>query len=497
VSTPALRRAQHIAIIQAKAEQELRRRARARARGHDPGAQLPPWADEFQHPTRYKVAWGGRGSAKSHTFARLLLLRAAERPTRILCARELQISIKDSVHRLLSDLVDALGLSDQFDVGQSYLRGLNGSEFLFKGLRHNAVEIKSTEGIDICWVEEGQAVSDDSWALLIPTIRAPGSEIWVTFNPDQETDPTYQRFVVNPPPNAIVRRVNYDENPWFPPELEAERAYLERVDPDAYAHVWLGECRNRSDAQVLMGKWTVDVFEPEPTWDGPYYGVDWGFAQDPTAMVRCWIGGRTLFIDYEAWGVEVALDDTPALFDQVPGARQASVIRADSARPETIRHLRDHGYPGMSAAAKWPGSVEDGVEFLRSFERIVVHQRCKHTIEEARLWSFKTDRLTGAVLPALKSGNDHVFDACRYALSPIIRSRKSAMFIDPAPEESRREQLQEALPGLDPTIMQRMTSPLPEGVCGRCTAFSDGRCREREMLVGERDSGCVYFVANR
>jgi len=398
------------------------------------------------------------------------------------------------VHRLLSDLVDTMGLSAQFEVGQSFLRGLNGSEFIFKGLRHNAAEIKSLEAADICWVEEGQAVSDDSWALLIPTIRAPGSEIWVTFNPDQESDPAYQRFVVNPPPNAIARRVNYDENPWFPAELEAERAYLERVDPDAYANVWLGACRSRSDAQVLMGKWTAEPFEADPAaWDGPYYGVDWGFAQDPTVMVRCWIHGRDLYIDHEAWGIEIALDDTPALFDRVPGARQAPVIRADAARPETIRHLQAHGYEGMRAAKKWPGSVEDGVEFLRSFERIVIHPRCTHTAEEARLWSFKTDRITGDVLPALKPGMDHGMDAIRYALSPIIRSRRSAMFIDPDPEETRRERLQSALPGLDPAVLHRLTQPLPEGVCGRCQSYQDGRCRARDLLANARDPACAAF----
>lgn len=394
--------------------------------------RLPPWAKPFRHAARYKVAHGGRGSGKSWTVARMILLNAFQRPLRVLCARELQISIKDSVHRLLSDQIEELGLTGAFEVGQSFIRGAGsanaGTEFLFKGLRHNAGEIKSMEGIDVCWIEEAQAVSESSWELLIPTIRAAGSEIWITFNPDQETDPTYQRFVVAPPPGATVAQVNWDDNPWFPPELEAERAYMARTDPEAYAHVWGGECRSRSDAQVLKGKWVIDCFETAPGWDGPYYGADWGFAQDPTTLVRLWIGGRTLYVEHEAYGVGVALDDTPALFDRVPGARQ-HLIRADSSRPETINHLRTRDYPRIQGAAKGPGSVEDGVEFLRSFERIVIHERCRHAAEEARLWNFKTDRLTGDVLPQLVDAHNHIWDAVRYALEPLIRQRAGGISV--------------------------------------------------------------------
>jgi phage terminase large subunit len=466
--------------LRAAAELELRRRRQSR-RGHS-GRDLPPWAGVFEPRARFKIAYGGRGSGKSWTLARMILLRAAEKTLRILCVRELQISIRDSVHRLLSDQVDAMGLSDRFEVGQSFLRGHNGSEFIFKGMRHNTAEIKSMEGIDLCWVEEAQAVSEDSWALLTPTVRVPGSEIWISFNPDQATDPTYRRFVTNPPPNAIVRKVNWDENPWFPPDLEAERAYMARTDPDAYAHVWLGECRTRSDAQVLGGKWIIDAFEPESHWQGPYYGADWGFARDPTALVRCWIDARTLYVEYEAYGVEVALDDTPELFARVPRAREA-LIRADSARPETINHLANRGW-NVQPAAKWPGSVEDGVEFLRSFERIAIHERCKHAAEEARLWRFRTDRLTGDVLPALAPGNEHLWDAVRYALSPIIRNRRSALWLDEG---------EDATPGPLDALRTQIARPAP-GTCGACSAYREGYCSERAVTVGEADPGCELWV---
>ena len=172
-------------------------------------------------------------------------------------------------------------------------------------------------------------------------------------------------------------------------------------------------------AQVLAGCYRIEAFEPQTRWDGPYFGVDWGFASDPTVMVKCWIDGKTLYVEQEAWGEHVETVDVPALFDRIEGARQ-HVIRADSARPEMISHLRNHGYPGMRAADKWPGSVEDGIGWLRGME-IVIHPDCKHAQEEARLWSYKTDRLTGDVLPKLEDRNNHVIDAIRYSVEPLIR----------------------------------------------------------------------------
>lgn len=385
--------------------------------------RLAPWCKPFVAPSRYKIAYGGRGSSKSWAFARLLLLRVVRSPAalRVLCARELQISIRDSVHRLLSDQIGHMGIGYYFDVGESYIRCSNGSEFLFKGLRHNAGEIKSMENISICWVEEAQAVSEDSWTLLIPTIRAPGSEIWVTFNPDQETDPTYRRFVLSPPPGALVRKVNWHDNPWFPPELEAERRHMLETDLDAYNWVWEGECRKASDAQVLKGKWVVEPFAPGPDWDGPYFGCDWGFSSDPSALVRLFIHDWTLYIEHEAYGVGVEIDHLPAMFDLVPGSRER-LIRADSARPETISFMRRQGFK-MIGAEKYKGSVEEGVEFLRSFKRIVIHPRCKHAAEEAKLWSYKTDRLTGDVLPVLVDAHNHCWDGVRYALEPAIKDK--------------------------------------------------------------------------
>ena len=205
-------------------------------------------------PSRYKVAYGGRGSGKSWGFARALLLQAANRPLRVLCAREIQKSIKQSVHTLLSDQIQALGLGAFYEVLESEIRGKNGSNFSFAGLATNTVEsIKSFEGCDIVWVEEAQTVSKKSWDILIPTIRKPNSEIWASFNPDLDTDDTYQRFVINTPPDAILVKMNYSDNAWFPDVLEEERLHCKATNPD-YENIWEGNCKAAKDGAIYASE---------------------------------------------------------------------------------------------------------------------------------------------------------------------------------------------------------------------------------------------------
>ena len=385
-----------------------------------PSVQLPRWARKFVPPARYKVAYGGRAGARSWTFARLLLLESMRRPLRTLCAREIQKSIRDSVHRLLRDQIETLELPG-FTVTDTEIRHANGSRFLFAGLRHNIEAIKSLEGVDRVWVEEAERVSERSWNVLVPTIRVAGSEVWVSFNPYLESDPTYQRFIASPPAGAIVVKTSYRDNPWLSDEIRADIEHMRRVDPEAAAHVYDGECLSRSDSQVLAGKWCIEDFDPQPGWNGPYFGADWGFAQDPTVLVRCWIAEGDLWIDHAVYGRGVDIDKTPALFDRVPHARDY-VIRADSARPETISYMARNGFK-IQGAPKWKGSVEDGIAHLRGYGRIVIHPRCTKLAEEARLWRYKVDALTDDVLPDLVEGNEHGWDAARYGLSPLIVRR--------------------------------------------------------------------------
>lgn len=218
-------------------------------------AEFPEKLGFLFEPHRYKVAYGGRGSAKSWSFARALVIKAVKDPIRVLCAREVQKSIKQSVHQLLSDQIQALGLGQYFQVMETEIRGRNGSLFTFTGLATHTVDsVKSFEGADICWVEEAQTVSKRSWSILIPTIRKPGSEIWVSFNPDLESDDTYQRFVVSKPPNAMVVKVNWSDNPWFPETLKDEKDHLRVTDPDAYRNVWEGECKHLVEGAIYKGE---------------------------------------------------------------------------------------------------------------------------------------------------------------------------------------------------------------------------------------------------
>lgn len=389
---------------------------------------LAPAFRDLVKKSRYKIYYGGRGGAKSWQFARLLIAKAHTSAIRVLCTREYQSSIADSVHKILSDQIFNLGLSEWFDIQNASITSrVTGSEFIFKGLRRSIMEIKSTEGIDICWVEEAQSVSEESWSILIPTIRKPGSEIWVSFNTGTVDDATYQRFIVKTPPSSIVRKVGYQENPYFPDVLNEERLYLKEVDYDAYLNVWEGEPMTLSDACVLFGKYSVEAFETPD--DAKFrFGADWGFSTDPTTLVRSYVQDQILFIDYEAYGLHVELDNLGALFSKVPESKN-HIIWADNARPDTISHVKKQGFMVRGAPKTWKkkdsrasdmGSIKEGIAYLRSFKKIVIHERCKHTAQEARFWRYKTDPNTNEVLPVLVDKDNHCWDAIRYGHQQLI-----------------------------------------------------------------------------
>jgi phage terminase large subunit len=387
-------------------------------------AHFPEAFHPLSEQHRYKVCYGGRGGGRSWAIARLLLLRASNSKLRLLCTREHQKSIQESVHILLAQQIEALELPG-WNVERHEIFADNGSHFIFAGLHHEPHKIKSMEGVDVAWVEEAQSVSAESWDLLTPTIRKDDSEIWLSFNPERESDATYQRFVVNPPPGAAVIKTTWRDNPWFPSALALERDYCWRVDPERASHIWDGECRSQSQAAIFGGKYTSEAFEPAADWDGPYYGADWGFSQDPSALIRFWVDKRRLYIDYEAWGVGVDIDETPALFRLVPGS-ETHLIRADCARPETISYMNRHGY-SIRPAKKWSGCVEDGIVFLRQFEQIVIHPRCRHTLDEFRNYSYKVDRLSGDVLPIVVDSHNHMIDSLRYGIEPLMQRQTLSM----------------------------------------------------------------------
>ena len=369
---------------------------------------------------RYIAIRGGRGSGKSWSVADFLLCKGLESKKRVLCTREVQTSIKDSVHKLLSDRIEHHKLKGFYTITDKNIKGANGSEFIFKGLFRNDNDIKSTEGIDYCWTEEAQAVSRRSLEVLTPTIRKDKSQILYTYNPTNEDDPVHVDYTLANRDDTLKIEALFHHNPWFPEVLRNEMEYDRRTDPDKYAHKWLGQCIAHSEAQIFYGKWNIEEFESNS--DTYYYGADWGFATDPTALVRCFIKENTLYIDYEAYEVKCEITDTARLFDVIPESRKHEII-ADSARPETISHLRRNGFR-IEGAAKGKGSVEDGIEHLRGYEKIVIHPRCKHTIDEFRLYKFKQDKLTGKILNVPEDKNNHIIDALRYALEKVMKNRK-------------------------------------------------------------------------
>ncbi len=380
--------------------------------------------------SRYKVFKGGRGSAKSHTIASVLVSMGAERELRIMCVREIQKSIKTSSKKLLEDKIKQLGLSWFYTITNNEIVGLNGTTFMFAGLRTNPEAITSTEGIDIVWIEEARTVSKISIELLVPTIRKEvrddagnliwKSELWFSYNPRHPSDPVDTMFFGpdGAPPDTIIFDVNYTENPWFPQVLRDEMEWDKRRDPDKYAHIWLGQYRRNSESAVFRN-WRIDELTVAPD-ERVYLGADWGFSVDPTVLVKCHlIEPRTLYIEAEAYKVGCEIDHTPELFENILGAKRWP-IRADSARPETISFMRRKGW-NIVGAAKGPGSVEDGIEFLKSCD-IVVHPSCTHCIDELTMYSYKIDKLTSEVLPLLADKNNHVIDAIRYALEGARKS---------------------------------------------------------------------------
>jgi phage terminase large subunit len=371
-------------------------------------------------PERYKVYYGGRGGGKSWGFALSLLVIGGLQKKRILCTREVQGSIRDSVHKLLCTCIDNNNLGHFYRITRDAIFGINGTEFIFHGLKHDPMQIKSLEGVDVCWVEEAQKISNESWDILIPTIRNKGSEIWVSFNPNLATDPTYDRFITNKRNDQLTVKVNYYDNKFFSNELRAELEYQKELDYDDYLHIWEGECKTTSEAQIFKGKFVVEDFIA-PIDVVFYYGLDWGFSQDPTAVLRCFIIGNELYIDYESGGTQVELDLTYKLIDSIPQAKQYT-IRADSARPESISFVRRQGYK-IESVHKWSGSIEDGIEFIRSFKKVHIHTRCMEVASEFVKYSYKVDRMTGDILPTIVDAHNHYIDALRYSLQPMIKKK--------------------------------------------------------------------------
>ncbi|HDV7262227.1 TPA: PBSX family phage terminase large subunit [Mannheimia haemolytica] len=395
-----------------------------------PPKLLPVFAKDY----RYKGAYGGRGSGKTRAFAKMSAVSAYKRAMQgesgvILCGREFMNSLEESsLEEVKQAIKSEPFLANFFDVGEKYVRTKDGRiSYVFSGLRHNLDSIKSKARILIAWIDEAETVSETAWRKLIPTVRENNSEIWVTWNPENRGSATDTRFRQNPPENSCIIEMSYQDNPWFPDVLEQERLNdKQRLDDATYRWIWEGAYLEASEAQIFRGKYQEMEFVPNPDFDGPYYGLDFGFAQDPTAAVKCWVFNGDLYIEFEAGKVGLELDDTADFIAKGVPQIADHVVRADSARPESISYLKRHGLPRIIGVDKWKGSVEDGIEHIKSYGKVFIHPRCQQTLNEFRLYSYKTDRLSGDVLPVVIDVHNHFIDAIRYALNPLIQARGEA-----------------------------------------------------------------------
>lgn len=378
---------------------------------------------------RYRGSYGGRGSGKTRTFAKMTAVVAYQRAMNgesgvILCGREFMNSLEDSS---LEEIKQAIRsepfLEAFFDIGEKYIRTKCGRiSYIFTGLRHNLDSIKSKARILLAWVDEAESVSEMAWRKLMPTVRESNSEIWVTWNPEKKGSATDLRFRQA----AMIVEMNYSDNPWFPDVLEQERLNdKSRLDDATYRWIWEGAYLEASEAQIFWDKYQELEFTPNPDFNGPYYGLDFGFAQDPTAAVKCWVFNNDLYIEYEAGKVGLELDDTADFIAKGVPQIADHVVRADSARPESISYLKRHGLPRIIGVDKWRGSVEDGIEHIKSYGKVFIHPRCQQTLNEFRLYSYKTDRLSGDVLPVVIDAHNHFIDALRYALAPLMQVKSA------------------------------------------------------------------------
>lgn len=389
----------------------------------------------------YRVAWGGRSSGKTRSFAKMMAviamsLAASGKNGVALCAREFMVSLEDSS---MAEIKLAIASEPEilvpwFDVGEKYIRtrGLPGRvDFVFAGLRHNLSSLKSKAEVLITWIDEAETVSANAYDKLLPTVMRAGGECWVTYNPESPDSATHKNFRAVDDPKILQCEVNWQDNPWFDSKMEDLRQRYLASSPDTYHHVWEGEFLTLTEAQVFAGKYECKEFEPQDSWT-PYFGLDFGFAKDPLACVEIYKQGNILYWRREAYKVGLDMHLQGKFLCDRMGERIAKYdVIADSARPENISYLSkpisatggSFQIPRIKPAKKGKGSVEDGVDFIKSHHNII-HPECIETHKEFKMYQYKVDRQSGQVLPILLDSWNHLLDSGRYALEPVMKMQK-------------------------------------------------------------------------
>ena len=388
--------------------------------------KIPRLVTELWEPCRYKVLFGGRGAGKSIAIADALLLEGARTKQLIACFREYQNKLDESVYALLVERINHYGLNSFFKVANTEIVGANGTRFIFLGLARNINGIQSLQGITRAWIEEAQTISARSIDVLVPTIRATDSEIWFSFNPQFEDDPVYSQFAMSTSPDVRKWIVNWRDNPFFPEVLEKERLRKFYNDPEGYANVWEGALITNSKASIFKDHYRVEDFTPTADWGFPLYGMDFGYSNDPTTLVKCYLHNDTIYIQKSAGKVNLDINDIASyFFNEFGEDLSRTSISADCSQPMTIEYLRTHGLGGIHACQKWSGSIIDGISWLKSFGKMVVHSGATGVIDNLRLYSNKVDLRNDKVLNEPKDANNDYIDALRYAFDRIIKTNGS------------------------------------------------------------------------
>lgn len=377
-------------------------------------------------PKRYKALYGGRGSAKSHSVARALLVIGMQKPTRIVCAREIQKSIKDSVHKLLADIIRQHSLTGFYEIQETIIKGRNGTEFVFRGLKHNTRDLKSLEGADIAWIEEAENVSDGSYEILIPTIRKEGSEIWATFNVKNITDPTYRRFITEAGDDTIAKKVSWRDNPFFPEVLKKEMDKLERSDHDAYLHIWEGEPDTRRSGAVYAkqlakarseGRITKVPYDPSSE---VFTAWDLGFGDATSIWWLQFVGRELRWVDfYENDGEQ--LDHYARIVKEKPYNYSTHFLPHDGGHgnirgDSCSRQLASLGLKNQVLQRET--DINPGIELLRQTIAYSVFdsEKCKDGIHALENYGYEWDEERGVFKSKPRHDwSSHAASAARYA----------------------------------------------------------------------------------
>lgn len=378
------------------------------------------------------IVWkGGRGAAKSQALAAIGILESYIDDGVILCCREIQKSVSDSIYSMLVSYIEDKGLDKDFKILNTSITNIRtGAEFIFAGLKSNITSIKSINKLRVVLVDEAENVSQNSWDILLPTPRYGAVRIYVVFNPRFEDDPTYQEFVAKNDDRKLVIDIQYTDNPWFPPSLERQRQRDAKGDAGRYAWIWKGKFLQITEASILAKKLVTREFEVDDSYGDPLIGIDWGFSNDPNAVTESYVKDNTLYIRNAAKKVGLELDDTAEwLVKHVPKIKRYT-SRADNSRPETIskvKHDKENPIPLIKGCKKWKGCVEDGIAQLQSFDEIVIHPDAEECKAELTAYSFKKDKFDEITAIPLDLDN-HFADSLRYGIEPHIGRGKKSVF---------------------------------------------------------------------